>query len=69
MTIKSQQRRRGESGHPPTVRGEPPKTVKALLGNIERGVGAVVLATPLKVPLRIFQQIVDEHRAGKKSRI
>ena len=41
----------------------------AVLGDLECDVGAVVLATPIKLPLHVFQQIIEEHRAGKKSRI
>jgi hypothetical protein len=60
---------RVESEHTARVKWEPTKTIGAVLGNVEYGVGPVALGTPINLPLRVFQQIIDEHRAGKKSRI
>lgn len=47
----------------------PAQRVKAILADIECNVGPVTLATPIKLPLHIFHEIIDAHRAGKKSRI
>ncbi len=45
------------------------KAAKAILGDIECGVGPMVIAAPTKLPHHVFQQIIEEHRAEKKSRI
>lgn len=47
----------------------PAQKVKAILADTECRVGPVTLATPIKLPLHLFHEIIDEHRAGKKSRI
>ena len=46
----------------------PAQTVKAIVADTECNVGAVTLAAPIKLPLHIFHEIIDAHRAGKKSR-
>jgi hypothetical protein len=68
MFVRTAQHRVG-FGHKAKVKWESTKIVKAILGDVERGVGAVFVGTPIRLPVQIFQQIIDEHRAGKKSRI
>jgi hypothetical protein len=65
MTIKSPQ----HPGHTTQFRWKRIRVTKAILGDIECGVGQVRVAAPIKLPPHLFQQIIEEHRAGKKSRI
>lgn len=58
-----------EHGLPAREKWSSQQTVKAVLGSIECSLGPVTLAAPIKLPVHIFHQIIDEHRAGKKSRI
>lgn len=44
-------------------------TVKAIVGDLECSLGHLTLTAPIRQRLHIFHEIIDEHRAGKKSRI
>jgi hypothetical protein len=68
MTIRTVQHRVGRAR---TVKRtcEFPRTVKAILGDLECDLGRLAVAPPINVSLHVFHRIIDEHRAGKKSRI